>query len=215
MDEMKPGAALDRRAAMTALLADRPDDLLVVSGLGSTTWDLVAAGDNPRNFYLWGAMGGAAMIGLGLALAQPEKSVAVITGDGEMLMGLGSLSTIGSLRPANLSIIVFDNGLYGETGGQPSHTSDRTKLTAVARGCGIARCLDITDIAGLAGLHDALAARSEPLFAAVRISGDEPPRVLPIRDGVEIKRRFRSALGLSSRPAGPFSHSGQPGGQPL
>src|SRR5476651_193077 len=112
---------LERRAAMATLLADRGDDLLVVPGLGSTTWDLAALGDDNRNFYLWGAMGGAAMIGLGLALAQPDKCVAVITGDGEMLMGMGSLATIGIQRPGNLAIVVFDNGVYGRS---EEHTSE-------------------------------------------------------------------------------------------
>src|SRR5438067_69909 len=119
VDQMR----LERRAAMATLLADRGDDLLLVPGLGSTAWDAAAAGDNDRNFYLWGAMGGAAMIGLGLALAKPNARVAVITGDGEMLMGLGSLATIGVQKPNNLAIVVFDNGLYGETGMQASHTS--------------------------------------------------------------------------------------------
>src|SRR6185312_11177070 len=136
MDPVSEGK-LDRRAAMSALMKDR-GDLLVVPGLGSTTWDLAAAGDDPRNFYLWGAMGGAAMVGLGLALAQTSRRVAVITGDGEMLMGLGSLATIGIQRPPNLAVIVFDNGVYGETGMQPSHTQSGVDLMAVAAGCGIA-----------------------------------------------------------------------------
>ena len=135
---------LERRAAMAALVANR-GDLLVVPGLGSTTWDLAAAGDDPRNFYLWGAMGGAAMVGLGLALAQAPRRVAVITGDGEMLMGLGSLATIGIQRPGNLAVIVFDNGVYGETGMQPSHTQSGVDLVAVAAGCGFATCLDVRD----------------------------------------------------------------------
>jgi thiamine pyrophosphate-dependent acetolactate synthase large subunit-like protein len=189
---------LQRRAAMAALVADRSDDLLVVPGLGSTTWDLAAAGDNPKNFYLWGAMGGAAMIGLGLALAQPQKRIAVITGDGEMLMGLGALATIGVQQPGNLAVIVFDNGLYGETGGQPSHTQSRVDLVAIARGAGFPDCLEVTDQAGL----DALAARLKNpnglLFARVAIAADDPPRVLPERDGVAIKQRFRAALGLQA-----------------
>ena len=129
----------ERRAAMATLLADRPKNLFVVPGLGSCTWDAAAAGDDDRNFYLWGAMGGAAMIGLGLALAKPNARVAVITGDGEMLMGMGSLATIGVQKPANLAIVVFDNGLYGETGMQASHTSGGVDLLGVARGCGIER----------------------------------------------------------------------------
>jgi thiamine pyrophosphate-dependent acetolactate synthase large subunit-like protein len=194
---------LQRRAAMAALVADRADDLLVVPGLGSTTWDLAAAGDNPKNFYLWGAMGGAAMIGLGLALAQPQKRVAVITGDGEMLMGLGALATIGVQQPGNLAIVVFDNGLYGETGGQPSHTQSRVDLVAIARGAGFPDCVEVTDQAGL----DALAARLKNLdgllFARVTIAADDPPRVLPERDGVAIKQRFRAALGLEAQVSAP------------
>src|SRR5215470_15205074 len=113
---------LEPRAPRTTVLAGRDDSLLVIPGLGSTAWDVAAAGDNDRNLYLWRAMGGAAMMGLGLALAQPRRRVAVITGDGEMLMGLGSLATIGIQKPRNLAVIVFDNGVYGETGMQPSHT---------------------------------------------------------------------------------------------
>ena len=185
----------DRRAAMAALLADR-GDLLVVPGLGSTTWDLAATGDDPRNFYLWGAMGGAAMIGLGLALAQPSRRVAVITGDGEMLMGMGSLATIGIQRPGNLAIVVFDNGVYGETGMQPSHTQSGVDLLAVAGACGIGPCLDVRDEAALRDLAVRLKGLRETLFARVLIAADEPPRVLPLRDGVALKDRFRAAIGL-------------------
>jgi thiamine pyrophosphate-dependent acetolactate synthase large subunit-like protein len=187
---------LDRRAAMATLVADRGDDLLVVPGLGSTTWDLAAAGDNPRNFYMWGAMGGAAMIGLGLALAQPKRRIAVITGDGEMLMGLGALATIGLQRPANLAIIVFDNGVYGETGMQPSHTQSGADLVGVAKACGFPTCLDVEDEAGLADLAGRLTRLREILFARVAIEASEPPRVLPLRDGVALKQRFRAAIGL-------------------
>jgi thiamine pyrophosphate-dependent acetolactate synthase large subunit-like protein len=189
---------LERRAAMATLLADRGDDLLVVPGLGSTCWDVAAAGDNPRNFYLWGAMGGAAMIGLGLALAQPKRRVAVITGDGEMLMGLGSLATIGVQRPANLAIVVFDNGVYGETGMQPSHTQSGVDLLRVAGACGIGPCLDVRDRAGLADLARRLKDLRETLFARVLIAPEEPPRVLPLRDGIALKTRFRAALGIGA-----------------
>ena len=178
---------LERRAAMATLLAGRRDDLLVVPGLGSTAWDLAAAGDDDRNFYLWGAMGGAAMIGLGLALAQPARRVAVITGDGEMLMGLGSLATIGIQRPKNLAVVVFDNGVYGETGMQPSHTQSGVDLLKVAGGCGIGCCLDVRDAAALADLASRLKGFDETLFA----------RVLPERDGVVLKQRFRAALGIN------------------
>src|ERR1700689_4383670 len=122
---------LDRRDFVAALLADR-ENLLIVCGLGSATYDVAACGDHPLNFYLWGAMGGAAMIGLGLALAQPGRRVAVLTGDGEALMGLGSLATIGVKQPTNLVVIVLDNQHYGETGRQPSHTRAGVDLVAVA-----------------------------------------------------------------------------------
>ncbi len=191
-------ARLERRAAMATLLAGRGDDLLVVPGLGSTTWDLAALGDDNRNFYLWGAMGGAAMIGLGLALAQPDKRVAVITGDGEMLMGMGSLATIGIQRPGNLAIVVFDNGVYGETGMQPSHTQSGVDLLKVAGACGIGPCLDVRDEAGLRDLAGRLETLRETLFARVLIAADEPPRVLPERDGVVLKDRFRAALGVKA-----------------
>jgi thiamine pyrophosphate-dependent acetolactate synthase large subunit-like protein len=187
---------LERRAAMATLLAGRGDDLLVIPGLGSTAWDAAAAGDNGRNFYLWGAMGGAAMIGLGLALAQPARRVAVITGDGEMLMGLGALATIGIQQPGNLAVIVFDNGVYGETGMQPSHTQSGVDLIGVARACGIATCLDVQDEDALADLARRLQNLRATLFARVQIATDEPPRVLPERDGVALKSRFRAAIGI-------------------
>jgi len=191
-----PHVGLERRAAMAALLSDRKDDLLVIPGLGSTCWDLAAAGDNDRNFYLWGAMGGAAMIGLGLALAQPDKRVLVVTGDGEMLMGVGALATIGVKRPSNLAVVVFDNGHYGETGMQPSHTHQgRVDLLGIARACGIGTCLDVTDEAGLADLATRLKSLDGTLFARLSIAAGEAPRVLPERDGAVLKARFRAALG--------------------
>ena len=184
----------ERRAAMATLLANRRDDLFLVPGLGSTTWDAVAAGDDDRNFYLWGAMGGAVMIGLGLAIAQPKLRVAVITGDGEMLMGMGSLATVGVQRPKNLAIVVFDNGYYGETGMQASHTRSGVDLIEVARGCGIERVFDVKDEAELRELAGLIGTSDRTLFARVPITAEDPPRVLPIRDGVEIKDRVRRAV---------------------
>ncbi len=186
---------LDRRAAVKTLLAGR-GDLLVVSGLGSPTWDVAAAGDDPRNFYLWGAMGGAAMMGLGLALAVPSRRVLVVTGDGEMLMALGALATIAVQRPPNLAIVVLDNGAFGETGMQESHTARTTDLAAVARGCGIPLALDIEDEAGLERLAAMIRGSNATLFARVRVAATDHPRVMPEKDGVALKRRFRGALGL-------------------
>src|SRR5580658_6258117 len=133
---MSKANLLDRRQVVASLLAERKD-AIVIGGLGASTYDIAAAGDNDRNFYLWGAMGGAVMIGLGVALAQPKLPVVVITGDGEMLMGMGSLATVGLQKPKNLTIIVLDNEVYGETGGQASHTGTNTDLVAVAKACGI------------------------------------------------------------------------------
>jgi len=187
---------LDRRKAIRTLLAGR-GDLLVVTGLGSTTYDAASVGDDPLNFYLWGAMGAASMIGLGLAIARPDRRVLVVTGDGEVLMGLGALATIGQRRPPNLAICVFDNGHYGETGMQASHTLSTTSLTGVARACGIDGVLDISDEAGLRDFAGRVHTSEQTLFARVAIVADEPPRVLPTRDGVLLKNRFRQAIGIA------------------
>jgi thiamine pyrophosphate-dependent acetolactate synthase large subunit-like protein len=186
---------LDRRAVVRTLLRD-PGDLLVVTGLGSATYDAGAAGDRPLNFYLWGAMGGAAMVGLGLALARPEHRVLVLTGDGEMLMGLGSLATIAAQAPPNLAIAVLDNGRFGETGSQRSHTAHRTDLAAAALACGWRVACTVTNEDGVEALCGRL--RSEALFAVVKIAADEPPRALPPRDGALLQHRFRGALGLDA-----------------
>jgi thiamine pyrophosphate-dependent acetolactate synthase large subunit-like protein len=183
---------LDRRAAMRTLLDGR-GDLLLVTGLGSTTYDAAAVADDERNFYLWGAMGAAAMVGLGVALARPDRRVLVVTGDGEMLMGLGALATIAVQRPPNLAVAVFDNGRYAETGMQPSHTDFGVSLTAVARSCGIEAAFEITDETGLRDFAARLSRFEQTLFARVAIRADEPPRVLPSRDGVFLKNRFRGA----------------------
>jgi thiamine pyrophosphate-dependent acetolactate synthase large subunit-like protein len=192
---------LDRRLAMRVLL-DKRDDLLLVTGLGSTTWDAAAVGDDPRNFYLWGAMGAAALIGFGLAAAQPSHKVLVVTGDGEMLMGLGGLATIGIQRPPNLAIAVFDNARYGETGMQPSHTEAGVDLVGVARACGIRETFDISDEMGVRDFAARVRKSTATLFARIMIRADEPPRVLPPRDGVYLKTRFRRALGLEPGSAG-------------
>jgi thiamine pyrophosphate-dependent acetolactate synthase large subunit-like protein len=186
-----------RRPVVARLLAGRRD-LLVVSGLGAPSYDVAAAGDHERNFYLWGAMGSAALVGLGLALAQPKVPVLVVTGDGEMLMGLGGLATVALRNPGNLSIVVLDNGLYGETGGQESHTSGPTDLPAVARGCGIADARTVTSETELAALATrAHAPGNGTVFARIPIDPAPLPRILPPRDGVFLKNRMRSALGLS------------------
>jgi thiamine pyrophosphate-dependent acetolactate synthase large subunit-like protein len=140
---------IERREAIAHLLKDRPDDLLVITGLGSPTYDVAAADDVAENFYLWGAMGGAAAMALGLAQARTDKRVVVITGDGEMLMGMGSLATIGARQPENLAIVVIDNEAFGETGGQPSHTGLSTNLAAVALACGFRKVMTVRNASEL------------------------------------------------------------------
>jgi thiamine pyrophosphate-dependent acetolactate synthase large subunit-like protein len=188
---------LDRRAVVSTLLKDRKG-MVAVGGLGASTNDMAAAGDHDRNFYLWGGMGGAVMMGLGLALAQPDVPVVVITGDGEMLMGMGSLASVAMQKPGNLSIVVLDNERYGETGGQTSHTSSVANLVGVARACGIADSCAITTMAEVEALvpklHDL---KSGPRFANVKIDGANVERILPMRDGAYIVNRIRGSLGFA------------------
>jgi thiamine pyrophosphate-dependent acetolactate synthase large subunit-like protein len=186
-------SALHRRRVVEILLENRKD-LLVVAGLGSTAWDITAAGDSPLNFPLWGAMGNAAMFGLGLALAQPKRGVLVLTGDGEMLMGMGSLATIGVQKPRNLSVVVIDNERYGETGMQATHTAAGVDLAKVAQGCGFKLARQVRNAAQLAALRAAIHRPSGPLFAQVKVVAEKIPLVLPPRDGALLKARFRKAL---------------------
>ena len=184
---------LDRRKVVNALL-ERRGDMLVVAGLGACAWDITAAGHTPLNFPLWGAMGGAAMVGLGLALAQPKRPVLVVTGDGEMIMGMSSLATIAAQRPNNLSVVVLDNEQYGETGHQATHTAMGADLPAIARGCGFAKTGTITRMSALPALRRAIHARGGLQFAAIKIGPEDYPKVLPPRDGAWLKHRMRVAL---------------------
>jgi phosphonopyruvate decarboxylase len=186
----------DRREFVAKLLAATPD-ALVVTGLGSAAYDVFAAGDRDKNYYLWGAMGGAASIGLGLALAQPDKPVVVITGDGEQLMGIGSLGTIAARQPKNLTIVVLDNGHFGETGMQRSHSSLGTDLVAVAKGFGIADSFATGSVEMCDEIAAGIKSGQRTTFVQVFIEANEPPRALPPRDGPFIKNRFRAALGLA------------------
>ena len=188
---------LQRRAVVSELLRDR-GDLLVVAGLGSTSWDITAAGDSPLSFPTWGAMGQAAMIGLGLALAQPKRRVCVVTGDGEMLMGIGSLGVVSAQAPKNLSILVLDNESFGETGRQTGLTSDTTDLCAVARGFGITRTMNVTEQDKADELAAFLFKGDGPCFAVAKIALSEDPWNLPVKDGGAIARRFRIALGIEA-----------------
>ena len=184
-----------RRRDVVRRLLDNRGELLVVTGLGSPNWDVTAAGDTPLNFPMWGAMGGAAMVGLGLALAQPERRVLVITGDGEMLMGLGSLATIAAQAPKKLVIVVCDNERYGETGMQITHTAHGTELSAVAAACGFPITRDVRDEAGLEAVRPLiLHAEDGPVFITVKVRAEALPFVMPPKDGAYLKDRFRIAL---------------------
>ena len=187
---------LHRRDVVKTLLASR-GDAIAVGGLGASTNDITAAGDHARNLYLWGGMGGAAMIGLGLALAQTKLPVLVITGDGEMLMGMGSLATIGLQKPGNLSIAVLDNECYGETGGQMSHTASAADLVGVAKACGLSDSRAISTMAEVEAFAKSIqGVAAGPRFASVKIDAANLDRVLPTRDGVFILTRLRGDLGL-------------------
>ncbi len=180
-----------KRREVTASLNGLREEARIISGLGSSTYDLHSTGDNSRNFYLWGAMGGAAMVGLGVAMAQPNSNIIVLTGDGEMLMGMGSLATIGVQQPTNLSIIVLDNGHFGETGMQASHTNSCVDLAKIAKSSGFNFSTTIKTDHGLKNFLTRFGDLPRPLFAAFKVEREKLVRSLPILDGVELKNRFR------------------------
>lgn len=184
---------LNRRKVVAELLDDR-GNLIVVTGLGSATYDVMAAGDHDRNYYLWAAMGSAAMVGLGLAMSRPQDSVLVVTGDGEMLMGMGALATIAVQAPKNLTIAVLDNGHYGETGMQRSHTGFGVELDKVAKSVNFDWTARVTDMNAVRGLRQRIHANSGLNFATIKIDTTEEARVLPSRDAVYIKNRVIAAL---------------------
>lgn len=186
---------LRRRPSIAFLLESRPPGMLVVSGLGSCTWDLCAIGDDPRNFCFNGAMGQAAPFALGLALAQPERRVVLFTGDGELLMSLGVLATIANQRPSNLALVILDNESYLETGAQPTATAGATDLTAIARGAGFPDARTVTGRSELPALRRALHDAAGPLFAVLKVAVEELPLTLPhALDGVTAINRFRDAV---------------------
>lgn len=196
-------ARLDRRALVAGIL-DRRGDAAVVAGLGSPAWDCHAAGDSPLNFYFWGAMGGAAMLGLGVALAQPDRRVLVVTGDAEMLMGVGSLATIAAQAPSNLALLVLDNEAFGETGRQAGLTRRSTDIAVIARGAGIDAAFTVggegeEGSAGFAATDfDALAStlfvEEGPVLCVAKIALSGESGSYPPRDGVLLQARFRATL---------------------
>ena len=187
-------ALLNRREVVAKLLADRGDDLLVVPGLGQPCYDCFAAGDDPRTFYLWGAMGGAVPVGIGLAVAQPDKRVLVITGDGEMLMGLGSLTAAAAEGLPNLAVCVLDNERYGETGQQKTVTGRGANLAAIAAGAGFGNAKLVTAAADVAEGVRLCREEPGPVFVAFKVSDTAETPALPPKDGAYLKTRFRQAV---------------------
>lgn len=185
---------LERRGAVHRLLQNRSPDLLVVAGLGSAIWDAETAGETPLNFYLLGAMGSAVPTALGLATAQPKKRVIALVGDAELGMGLSILATVGWRKPTNLSIICLDNGRFGETGGQVSHSGVNLDLAGVATAAGIPTIRRVNTNAGVDELRELVMEGPGPVFGLVEITADMPPVAMPIRNGVIAMSRFREAL---------------------
>ncbi len=190
---MSTQQALDRRTVIGKIFARHPD-LIAVAGLGNASWDLASVGDRDLSFPLWGAMGGAAIFGLGLAIAQPNRTVIAITGDGEQLMGLGGLATIAQNAPKNLVIIVMDNGLYGETGRQKTHTATGTDLAAVAIACGFKSADMIQTEDDVGRMLSRIGSFEGPYLAVIKIEPKDHPKVLPPRNGTYLKDRMRLAL---------------------
>lgn len=197
--DLKSDGLLDRRSFVGHLVEGRTDDLMVVAGLGSPCYDLMAAGDHPLNFYLWGAMGGAVPMALGLAGAQPDKRVLCLTGDGEVLMGLTGLAAAGAEGLENLVVIVLDNERYGETGQQLTHTARGVDLTQTAVGFGYKAVREVKSVEEAAELRDWMATVAGPACAIVKVSPEAPGMTLPPQDGVYLKTRFRERLGMPPR----------------
>lgn len=197
-------ATLQRRPLVKKILDGADDNLLVIAGLGSSNWDVTEAGDRPLNMPLWGSMGAPVAIGLGLAMAQPTKRVLVITGDGDMLMSLGSLATVAAQSPENLAILVLDNEKFGETGNQATHTSPRnngptdsgagTDLAMIAQGCGIADTGTVIDASGVDQLVKDLRGKKGPIFRLAKVMVEKLEFVMPPQDGAHLKDRFRQKL---------------------
>jgi thiamine pyrophosphate-dependent acetolactate synthase large subunit-like protein len=184
---------LNRRSVVARILRDR-GEALVITSLGNPTFDVAAAGDVPQNFYLWGAMGGAVMVGLGVALAQPDKRVIVFVGDGEMMMGLGSLATVAVHGAKNLSIVVIDNEHYAETGMQPAHAGRGVNIDRVAQAVGFSQACMVREAQQLEGAIETIHGGEGPVLTVFKVTTEPVPTALPPRDGPYLRSRFREAL---------------------
>ena len=186
---------MNRFDVTSRLIAKLDNEEAVIGGIGNTNFDLWAAGHRPQNFYMLGSMGLAFPIALGVALAQPERRVFALEGDGSLLMQLGSLSTIAMLKPANLTIIVMDNGCYQITGAQPTATAHGADIVTIARGCGLAASHWAADEAMFEDLVERALVEGGPSLIAVRID-DKPGVGTTDRDPVQIRQRFMMGLGV-------------------
>ena len=186
---------MNRFDLTSRLVAKLKKEEAVVGGIGNTNFDLWAAGHRPQNFYMLGSMGLAFPIALGVALAQPNRRVFALEGDGSLLMQLGCLSTIATLRPKNLCMIVMDNGIYQITGAQPTPAATTTDLIAVATGCGLTKSSWAADEEDFERLIDQSLTSSEPMLIGVRID-DKPGTGATRRDPVQIRERFMLGLGV-------------------
>lgn len=186
--------SLDRRSAVPAIVG-RHQDFLIVTGLAGAARDIAALTDDaPSVFTMAGAMGAATSVGLGLALAAPRRRVLVVTGDGELLMNLGSLATVAAVRPANLSILCVDNGTYAETGDQKTHTAYATDLEQVARGAGISHAMTVRVAEDLPAGARLLRDGAAPVFVVLRVGAAPPPDYARDFDAAACRVRFRDAL---------------------
>jgi thiamine pyrophosphate-dependent acetolactate synthase large subunit-like protein len=187
---------IDRTRAIARILEQRQDQL-IVTGLGEPCTDVGRLEDRALNFYIGGAMGMAASVGLGLAIAQPKRAVVVVTGDAELMMNIGALATIGVQRPRNLSIIVMDNEEFGETGRQRSHTGLGVDIAAIAKACGIADAITVREESGLDGIAARTSAMTGPYIAVIKIKPGKAvgaPFNKGLRSGETVKATFRQAL---------------------
>jgi len=197
-------ATLQRRPLVKKILAGADDNLLVIAGLGSPNWDITEAGDRPLNMPLWGAMAAPVPMGLGLAIAQPTRRVLVITGDGDMLMSLGSLATVAAQQPDNLAICVLDNEKFGETGNQATATSPRNngpdqlgkRRRPQRHRQGLRHCRFRPGARRERGgaTRDRPAQDEGPIFRVVKVMVEKLEFVMPPQDGAHLKDRFRQAL---------------------
>lgn len=186
---------MNRFDVTSRLIAKLKHEEAVIGGIGNTNFDLWAAGHRPQNFYMLGSMGLAFPIALGVALAQPDRRVFALEGDGSLLMQLGALSTIAALKPKNLTMIVMDNGIYQITGAQPTPAANVADIVAIAIGSGLASSAWAADEEDFERVVDGAMAASEPSLIAVRID-DKPGVGTTRRDPVQIRERFMHGLGV-------------------